>query len=129
MPRTIESFQKKQRTVAIAAWVGGWLGGPILAIVFLFVESKVVGAWGRGYVRAAAIFWTMLLSLYVGVFAWDLSRTVGGVGYWDPSRSFLVVWAFVVVTGVVATTIAVVMAVRRQPDLVDLPAPVGRCVE
>lgn len=48
--------EDRDRRIAAAAWILGWIGGSLPAVAILIATRTP--RWSRQLVRAAAVFWT-----------------------------------------------------------------------
>jgi hypothetical protein len=92
----------RQQQVAVAAWVLGWLAGPVPALLALLVTRPGPGAYRR-LLAAAAAFWVAVVVLAGLLLA---TTPVPTVRLW-------VGWAALSVVALVATALAVRRALRR----------------
>ena len=46
----------RERQLAAAAWILGWIGGPLPALIMLLATGD--RTWSRRYMVGAAVFWT-----------------------------------------------------------------------
>lgn len=46
----------RERQLAAAAWILGWIGGPLPALIMLLATGD--RTWSRRYIVGAAVFWT-----------------------------------------------------------------------
>jgi multisubunit Na+/H+ antiporter MnhF subunit len=67
--------EDRDRQIAAAAWILGWIGGPLPAIIMLLVVDSP--RWSRRLIGAAALFWAVFAALavvaatgHLTVFAW-----------------------------------------------------------
>jgi hypothetical protein len=100
--------------VALGAWVGGWMTGPVAAVVIYLTGRRDPRAWSTTYAWPAAVFWLMVVAAHVVNVAVNLLPANGSTGH------LLLVGAAYVSAAVVATITAVVRVVRR-PSVIPPP--------
>lgn len=103
---------KRQRSLVLLAWFGGWCGGPLVAFILLASERKKVRGWSYRGIQRAAMFWSILVVAYVAGFLVDVRRGSGGLAGWQPSGSFLLFWGVIALL-VVAGPLVALLSVRR----------------
>ncbi len=105
--------EDRERNLALTAWLGGFAGGPFVAVAILASGRHKETGWSRGYTKVAAVFWALLVAGYVSVFLWDVLRRPDGFGGWDPGGVFLVAWAGYFVVAVTACAAATLSILRK----------------
>ncbi|HSM67905.1 MAG TPA: hypothetical protein VK860_16480 [Ilumatobacteraceae bacterium] len=99
----VSPAEDRNRQIAAAAWILGWIGGPLPAAAMLLVTRTP--PWSRQLVRAAAIFWTVMWAVFVGLFAAGVRGAVPAFAAW---------WIGAVVIALAATAGAARIAFRRS---------------
>lgn len=95
--------EDRNRQIAAAAWILGWIGGPLPAVAMLIATDTP--QWSRRLIRAAAVFWTVMWAVLVGLVAAEVSSDVPAFAAW---------WIAVVVLALAATVVAARVAFRRS---------------
>lgn len=103
--RDVDVGNDRQRQLAAAAWILGFVGGPVPAALILLVGSR--DGWSRTFARAAAVYWLIAWALF-----W-ISVTV--VASWNATAGSVAAIGTVVVS-LAATSIAAARATRRSAD-------------
>ena len=65
----------RERQLAAAAWILGWIGGPLPALMMLIVIRG--RSWSRPYVEWAAVFWTVAVITFSVLLAWAATDGAG----------------------------------------------------
>lgn len=99
----VSPAEDRNRQIAAAAWILGWIGGPLPAVAMLLVTKTP--PWSRRLVRAAAVFWTFMWMVFVGLFAAGVNDAIPAFAAW---------WIAAVVVALVATFAAARIAFRRS---------------
>ena len=99
----VSPAEDRNRQIAAAAWILGWIGGPLPAVAMLLVTNTP--PWSRRLVRAAAVFWTFMWAVFFGLFYAGVNGAVPAFAAW---------WIGAVVIALAATFAAVRIAFRRS---------------
>lgn len=99
----VSPAEDRNRQIAAAAWILGWIGGPLPAVAMLLVTKTP--PWSRRLVRAAAVFWTFMWMVFIGLFAAGVNDAIPAFAAW---------WIAAVVVALVATFAAARIAFRRS---------------
>lgn len=99
----VSSAEDRNRQIAAAAWILGWIGGPLPAVAMLLVTKTP--PWSRRLVRAAAVFWTIMWAVFFGLFYAGVSGAVPAFAAW---------WIGAVVIALAATFTAARVAYQRS---------------
>lgn len=91
-----------QRQLAAAAWILGWIGGPIPAIVMLLVTGRE-GWWARRHIAWAAVFWAVMWGVLFMLVAFTRDAGV-----------FQALWISAVVFALVVTMIGAYSAAKAS---------------
>ena len=99
----VSPAEDRNRQIAAAAWILGWIGGPLPAVVMLLVTDT--RPWSRRLIRIAAVFWTVAWAVLLGLFYVEIDSGVPGFTAW---------WITVVVLAFAATVAGARAALRRS---------------
>lgn len=91
----------RRRQIVVAAWVLGWLGGPVPALIALVVTRPAAGSFRRQQI-AAACFWAGAA----------LAAVILLVVLSDRSGWFVVGWVMWSATCLIVTAVAISRALR-----------------
>ena len=58
----ISPAEDRDRQITAAAWILGWIGGPLPAIAMLVVVDSP--RWSRRLIGAAAVFWAIMWAVF-----------------------------------------------------------------
>ena len=100
---SVSAAEDRNRQIAAAAWILGWIGGPLPALVMLLATDTP--PWSRRLIRAAAVFWTITWVLLIGLVSVEFATGVPGFTLW---------WIAVVVVAFASTAAAARAALRRS---------------
>lgn len=95
--------EDRNRQVAASAWILGWIGGPLPAIVILLAARP--SGWSRRLVRHAAVFWALMWGVLYGLISTGARADVPMFWLW---------WVLAVAVALVGTIGGAVAAVRRS---------------
>jgi hypothetical protein len=62
---TVSPAEDRDRQIAAAAWILGWIGGPVPAIAMLAIVDSP--RWSRRLIVAAALFWAAMWAVFGGL--------------------------------------------------------------
>jgi hypothetical protein len=99
----VSPAEDRNRQIAAAAWILGWIGGPLPAVAMLIATDTP--PWSRRLIRAAAVFWTAMWAVLIGLVVAEVSGDVPAFAIW---------WIGAVVIALAATVIAARVAFRRS---------------
>ena len=99
----VSPAEDRDRQLAAAAWILGWIGGPVPAVAILIVTRTP--SWSRQLVWAAAAFWTAMWAVLIALLVAEVSGDVPAFAVW---------WIGAVVLALGATVAATRVAVRRS---------------
>jgi hypothetical protein len=99
----VSPAEDRNRQIAAAAWILGWIGGPLPAVVMLVATDTP--PWSRQLIRAAAVFWTVMWAVFIGLVVAEVTGDVSAFAVW---------WIGAVVVALAATVIAARLAFRRS---------------
>lgn len=99
----VSPAEDRNRQIAAAAWILGWIGGPLPAAAMLLVTDTP--RWTRRLIRAAAAFWTLVWAVLIGLLFAEVTGDVPGFAAW---------WIAAVVVALAATVVAARVAYRRS---------------
>lgn len=103
--------EDRNRQLAAAAWILGWIGGPLPAVAMLLVTRTP--PWSRRLIEAAAVFWTVMWSVLLALVYFEASGDVPAFAVW---------WVVAVVVAFGATLAATRVALRRSERSADRAA-------
>jgi hypothetical protein len=95
--------EDRNRQIAAAAWILGWIGGPLPAVAMLVATDTP--DWSRRLIRAAAVFWTVTWAVLVGLVMAEVGGDVPAFALW---------WIGAIVIALTATVVAARVAFRRS---------------
>jgi hypothetical protein len=101
----VSPAEDRNRQLAAAAWILGWVGGPFPAVAILLATRSP--RWSRRLVGAAAVFWTVTWSVLLGLVYLEASGDVPAFAAW---------WIAAIVLAFGATVAATRLALRRSED-------------
>lgn len=101
--QSVSPAEDRDRQLAAAAWILGWIGGPFPALAILMITDGP--GWSRQLVRDAAVFWTIMWAVLLGLLYAELTTDV---------PAFAALWTGVVVIALAVTFVAARMALRRS---------------
>jgi hypothetical protein len=93
--------EDRNRQIAAASWILGWIGGPLPAILILLVVRP--SGWTRRLVVAAAVFWLLTWGAFYALIYVGSTEDVPFFGLW---------WMLAVVLALVGTIAGAWAAVR-----------------
>ncbi len=99
----VSPAEDRDRQLTAAAWILGWIGGPLPAVAILITTDGPT--WSRRLTREAAVFWTGAWAALLGLLWIELTVGVPAFAAW---------WIAVVVIAFVVTVVATRMALRRS---------------
>jgi hypothetical protein len=99
----VSPAEDRNRQIAAAAWILGWIGGPLPAVAMLVATATP--PWSRRLIRAAAVFWTVMWAVLIGLVVAEVTGEVSAFAVW---------WIGAVVVALAATIIAARIAFRRS---------------
>jgi hypothetical protein len=99
----VSPAEDRNRQIAAAAWILGWIGGPLPAVAMLIATDTP--QWSRRLIRAAAVFWAVMWAVLIGLVVAEVSGDVPAFSVW---------WIGAVVVAFAATVIAARVAFRRS---------------
>ncbi len=99
----VSPAEDRDRQIAAAAWILGWIGGPLPAVAILLATETP--RWSRRLIRAAAGFWTLMWAVLIGLLVAEVTGDVPGFAAW---------WIAAVVVALGATVVAARVAYRRS---------------
>lgn len=88
---TVSPAEDRNRQLTAAAWILGWIGGPLPAVMILLVTRTPT--WSRRLIGAAAGFWAVMWVALIVLIAVEADTDVPGFAAWWIG---IVVLAFVV---------------------------------
>jgi hypothetical protein len=95
--------EDRDRQITAAAWILGWVGGPLPAIVMLLVVDSP--RWSRRLIGAAAVFWTVI---------WAGFGALAFVAATGEFTVFAWLWVGVVIVAFVGTALGARAALRAS---------------
>lgn len=99
----VSPAEDRNRQIAAAAWILGWIGGPLPALAMLLVTRTP--PWSRRLIGAAAVFWTVTWSVLLTLVYLEARGDVPAFALW---------WVVAVVVAFAATVVATRIALRRS---------------
>jgi hypothetical protein len=99
----VSPAEDRNRQIAAAAWILGWIGGPLPAVAMLLVTRTP--RWSRRLIGAAAVFWTAMWSVLLALVYLEASGEVAAFAVW---------WVVAVVVAFGTTLAATRVALRRS---------------
>jgi hypothetical protein len=99
----VSPAEDRNRQISAAAWILGWIGGPLPAVAMLVATDTP--PWSRRLIRAAAAFWTVMWAVLLGLVVGEVTGDVPAFAIW---------WIGAVVIALAATATAARVAFRRS---------------
>jgi hypothetical protein len=104
----VSPAEDRNRQLAAAAWILGWIGGPLPALAMLLVTRTP--SWSRRLIVGAASFWAAMWLVFFALVYLEVSGDVPGFAAW---------WIAAIVLAFGATVIATRTALRRSEASAD----------
>lgn len=95
--------EDRNRQIAAAAWILGWIGGPLPAVGMLLVTKTP--RWSRRLIGGAAVFWSVM---WFVLFALVFAEASGDL------TAFTTWWIGAILVALASTAIATRVALRRS---------------
>jgi hypothetical protein len=100
---SVSPAEDRNRQLTAAAWILGWIGGPLPAVAILIVTRTP--HWSRRLIMAAAAFWSVMwLVLLALVFAYARGDV----------PAFAAWWIGAILIALATTAVATRVALRRS---------------
>jgi len=99
----VSPAEDRNRQLSAAAWILGWIGGPVPAGAMLLVTRTP--PWSRRLIGAAAVFWTVMWVLLLALVYLEASGDVPAFPVW---------WVAAILVALGATVAATRVALRRS---------------
>jgi len=99
-------MSQRTRNLALTAWLGGFVAGPLPAAIVLWIEHDSRGAWHVRKAAQAALFWTVLIASWLSVIVVDIGFRSG------PNGLFFAGWVLFVLIALSATGYNSVLVMR-----------------
>lgn len=99
----VSPAEDRNRQIAAAAWILGWIGGPLPAIAMLLATRTP--RWSRRLIGWAAVFWTVMWFVLLALVFAETSTDVPGFAAW---------WIGAISIALAATVAATRIALRRS---------------
>lgn len=99
----VSPAEDRNRQIAAAAWILGWIGGPLPAVVMLLVTRTP--PWSRRLIGAAAVFWTVMWSVLLALVYLEADGDVPAFAAW---------WVAAIAVAFGTTLAATRVALRRS---------------
>jgi hypothetical protein len=99
----VSPAEDRNRQIAAAAWILGWIGGPLPAVAMLVVTRTP--RWSRRLVVGAAVFWSVTWLLLLGLVFAEARGDVPAFPVW---------WIAAILIALGATIYATRVALRRS---------------
>lgn len=93
---------------SIAAWVGGFLAGPLPAAIVLIVDRDDRQSWQFRKSLHAFLFWVTVVAAWLAVVVVDVGFRSG------PNAVFFAAWLIAVVSSIVMTIVQCVLIYRKM---------------
>jgi hypothetical protein len=99
----VSPAEDRNRQLAAAAWILGWVGGPLPAVAMLLVTRTP--PWSRRLMVGAAVFWAAMWVVFFVLVALEVSGSVPAFAVW---------WIAAILLAFGATIAATRLALRRS---------------
>jgi hypothetical protein len=101
----VSPAEDRNRQIAAAAWILGWIGGPFPALAMLLATNSP--RWSRRLIVAAAVFWTVTWFVLLALVVAEARGDVPAFAAW---------WVGAILVAFCVTVAATRLALRRSEE-------------